>query len=79
MSEVRQLVVAFENTDAIQAIYVDGKLTHSDETIYACDIVEASEGRPVLITQENVDLPADADWPATLQELRELQVVESEE
>ena len=26
MSDVRQLVVASENTDAVQAIYVDGKL-----------------------------------------------------
>ena len=73
MSDVRQLVVASENTDAVQAIYVDGKLTHFDDTIYAIDIAEASEGKPVVITQEQVDLPEGADWPDTLQQLRELQ------
>lgn len=75
MSEIRELVVVSENTDAMHALYVDGRLTLSNDTIYACDIVEASEGKPVIIKQEPVDLPEEMEWPATLQQLREMQEV----
>ena len=72
---MKAIVVASECTDGIQAIYVDGKLTHSKDTVYACDIVEAAEGQPIMLTQENADLPEDTDWPDTLAALHEMQSV----
>lgn len=69
----KQIVIASENTDAIQAMYVDGSLVMHDETIYACDIAEAGGGGEIILTQEQYDLPEDADWPDSLEALRKQQ------
>ena len=70
---MKAIVVAHENSDGIQAIYVDGILKAYDETIYVSTILEfVTLDEPITLRQLNVDLPEGADWPGTLEALVEI-------
>ena len=71
---MKSIVVASENTDATQALYVDGELRVFEDTIYVSIIMEFVEaGEPITLRQQQVDLPEGADWPETLEGLMNLQ------
>ena len=71
---MKSIVVASENTDAIQALYVNGELKVFEDTIYVSIIMEFVEaGEPITLRQQSVDLPENADWPETLEGLMDLQ------
>ena len=71
---MKSIVVASENTDAIQALHVNGELKVFEDTIYVSIIMEFVEaGEPITLRQQNVDLPENADWPETLEGLMDLQ------
>jgi hypothetical protein len=67
----KSIVIASENIDAIQAMYVDGLLACHEDTIYAWQIADAAAGDAITLKQIQVDLPADFDWPETLEALLE--------
>ena len=68
---MKQIVIVTERTDGFQAVYVDGILKLSDDTIYAGELVAFCESDGVHISERKVDLPewCDTNWPAELAEL----------
>ena len=67
---MKSVVVAHENSDGIQALYVDGILRESDEAICVSMILKhVTIDEPITLRQINYDLPEYIDWPETLAEL----------
>jgi hypothetical protein len=60
-SSLPQVVVA-NDIEGNQAIYVNGILQESDETIYACDIIKETNDSAFFLKQINVDWFGDV-WP----------------
>ena len=60
---MRRIVVATEQQEQTEALYVDGTLMTCEQTIYASEIASASDGEPVLIVSRQVDLGSDGLFP----------------
>jgi hypothetical protein len=69
---MKHLTIACENTDAIQAMYVDGILLRDEDNFYLSDIAEVAEGKIVTLRILEVDL-TDDEWPELLEDLIEMQ------
>ena len=69
---MKHITIACENTDAIQAMYVDGILVREDG-FYLSDIAEVAEGKIVTLRILEVDLPEDNEWLELLEDLIEMQ------
>lgn len=52
-------------------LYVDGQTWgwQGECTVYACDLVEAAAGKPILLTIRDFVSQEGATWPPTLAEL----------
>ena len=70
---MKHLTIACENTDAIQAMYVDGILVREEDNFYLSDIAEVAEGKIVTLRILEVDLTDDDEWPELLEDLIEMQ------
>ena len=70
---MKHIDIACENTDAIQAMYVDGILVREEDNFYLSDIAEVAEGKIVTLRILEVDLPEDNEWPELLEDLIEMQ------
>jgi hypothetical protein len=70
---MKHITIACENTDAIQAMYVDGILVREEDNFYLSDIAEVAEGKIVTLRILEVDLPEDNEWPELLEDLIEMQ------
>jgi len=70
---MKHITIACENTDAIQAMYVDGILVREEDNFYLSDIAEVVEGKIVTLRILEVDLPEDNEWPELLEDLIEMQ------
>lgn len=46
---MKHITIACENTDAIQAMYVDGILVRDEDNFYLSDIAEVAEGKIVTL------------------------------
>ena len=69
---MKHITIACENTDAIQAMYVDGILVRDEDNFYLSDIAEVAEGKIVTLRILGVDL-TDDEWPELLEDLIEMQ------
>ena len=70
---MKHITIACENTDAIQAMYVDGILVREEDNFYLSDIAEVAEGKIVTLRILEVDLTDDDEWPELLEDLIEMQ------
>ncbi len=70
---MKHITIACENTDAIQAIYVDGILLREEDNFFLSDIAEVAEGKIVTLRILEVDLTEDNEWPEMLEDLIEMQ------
>ena len=70
---MKHVDIACENTDAIQAMYVDGILVRDEDNFYLSDIAEVAEGKIVTLRILEVDLTEDNEWPEMLEDLIEMQ------
>jgi len=70
---MKHIDIACENTDAIQAMYVDGILVREEDNFYLSDIAEVAEGKIVTLRILEVDLTDDDEWPELLEDLIEMQ------
>ncbi len=70
---MKHITIACENTDAIQAMYVDGILLREEDNFYLSDIAEIAEGKIVTLRILEVDLTEDNEWPEMLEDLIEMQ------
>jgi len=70
---MKHITIACENTDAIQAMYVDGILVRDEDNFYLSDIAEVAEGKIVTLRILEVDLTDDDEWPELLEDLIEMQ------
>ncbi len=70
---MKHITIACENTDAIQAMYVDGILLREEDNFYLSDIAEIAEGKIVTLRILEVDLTEDNEWPELLEDLIEMQ------
>ena len=71
----KEIVVAMDSVTGDQAIYVDGKFSFADTTIYPIDIAKASGDAFVKISQVLVSVEADSsglqveEWPRDFEKL----------
>ena len=70
---MKHITIACENTDAIQAMYVDGILLRDEDNFFLSDIAEVAEGKIVTLRILEVDLTDDDEWPESLEDLIEMQ------
>ena len=70
---MKHITIACENTDAIQAIYVDGILLREEDNFYLSDIAEVAEGKIVTLRILEVSFLDDNEWPKMLEDLIEMQ------
>jgi hypothetical protein len=65
-------IIVVTDQDGNQALYLNGDLQVSDNTIYACDIAEHAGREPINFSHVNVELPEAQlcnDWPDKFEEL----------
>jgi hypothetical protein len=60
---MKRIVVATEQQEQTEALYVDGTLVTCEQTIYASEIADAAGGEPALIVARQVDLPHGQEFP----------------
>ena len=70
---MKHITIACENTDAIQAMYVDGVLVREEDNFYLSDIAEIAEGKIVTLRILEVGFLEDNEWPELLEDLIEMQ------
>ena len=70
---MKHLTIACENTDAVQAMYVDGVLVREEDDFYLSDIAEIAEGKIVTLRILEVGFLEDNEWPELLEDLIEMQ------
>jgi hypothetical protein len=70
---MKHLTIACENTDAVQAMYVDGVLAREEDNFYLSDIAEIAEGKIVTLRILEVGFLEDNEWPELLEDLIEMQ------
>ena len=70
---MKHLTIACENTDAVQAMYVDEVLVREEDNFYLSDIAEIAEGKIVTLRILEVGFLEDNEWPELLEDLIEMQ------
>lgn len=68
---MKRIVVATEQQEQTEALYVDGTLVTCEQTIYASEIAHAADGQPSLILNRQVDLGEDGQFPISEDDLVE--------
>jgi len=64
-----KIVVVTDRNEGVQALYLDGTLIICEDRLCAQDIVHAADGQSAVMSHEFFDLPENAQWPLTLDEL----------
>lgn len=66
------------NQDSHECLYKNGVVWpwRGEITVYVTDLVEAGEGKPILLTHIDVeiDLSGNNDWPESLEDLKAFEV-----
>ena len=70
---MKHITIACENTDGVQAMYVDGVLVREEDNFYLSDIAEIAEGKIVTLRILEVGFLEDNEWPELLEDLIEMQ------
>jgi len=67
--QMKRIVVATEQQEQTEALYVDGTLITCEQKIYASEIAAAANGLPASIVARQVDLPDGECFPCDEAEL----------
>jgi hypothetical protein len=67
MSEPRTLTIVQEGYNYTEAAYLDGVLVAAEDTLYACELTQAADGKPVVLVFRNVEW--EDEWPENLSDL----------
>ena len=77
--QTKEIVVVMDSVTGDQAIYVDGKFSFADTTIYPIDIAKAAGDAFIKISQVLVSIEADSsglqveEWPKDFEKLEVIQ------
>lgn len=61
--KIHQILCCLDNVSMDDAIYIDGELFTSNETLYLADVCEACRNKTVQLQFRGVDLPTGSEWP----------------
>lgn len=69
---IKRIAVVLDDDSGHEAMYVNGKLSQTDHTIYSCDIAREAAGEKVYIEHHVASMGHEfswKDWPDDLEEL----------